>query len=65
MDDTLDEILARYEAASACGCCCDDDFCAYFENKKASADTDWAERLPDSAASRRGSMRDLFEHTFR
>jgi len=59
MGDPMDEILARHEAATACGCCCDDDFCAYVDTKntrEAPAD------LPDSAACRRGSVRYLNEH---
>ncbi|KUJ77321.1 hypothetical protein [Ruegeria profundi] len=64
MDERLDEILAMYEAASACGCCCDDDFCAYVEKTKTREKTDEAEHLPESAASRRGSVRHLFEHAF-
>ncbi|WP_120634795.1 hypothetical protein [Ruegeria sp. EL01] len=65
MGDTLDEIISRHDAATSCGCsCCDDDFAAYADQKKrALADeepvTDTI--LPESAASRRGSVRYVFE----
>ena len=66
MSDPLDEIIARHDAATACGCsCCDEDFAAYVEQKKRqlqiqNPDTD--QSLPDSAASRRGSVRYVFEY---
>ena len=62
MGDQLDEIMARHEAATACGCNCNGDYCAYVDAPKAiDADTD-ERTLPDSAASRRGSVRFLNEH---
>ncbi len=65
MSDQLDEIIARHDAATSCGCaCCDDDFAAYVEQKKRTLVTDEPDRdenLPDSAASRRGSVRYVFE----
>ncbi|WP_170376375.1 MULTISPECIES: hypothetical protein [Ruegeria] len=62
MGDPLDEIMARYEAATACGCCCDDDFCAYVDKKKPATDAKSSDRLPYSAASQRGSVRFLNEN---
>ncbi|MEM9127640.1 MAG: hypothetical protein AAGB28_17755, partial [Pseudomonadota bacterium] len=65
MSDPLDEIMARHDAATACGCsCCDDDFAAYIEQKKRDLAVESQEpdtALPDSAASRRGSVRYVFE----
>ncbi|MES0825649.1 hypothetical protein [Ruegeria sp. SCP11] len=61
MGDPLDEIMARHEAATACGCCCDDDFCAYVDKKDAIDDRKAENTLPASAASRRGSVRFLNE----
>lgn len=64
MSDPLDEIMARHDAATACGCaCCDDDYCAYIERKKpqTSAERQQADTLPNSAASRRRSLRYVFE----
>ncbi|MFY2824274.1 hypothetical protein [Ruegeria sp. MALMAid1280] len=61
MGDPLDEIMARHEAATACGCCCDDDFCAYVD-KTQKAEGEELEPLPASAASRRGSVRYLNEN---
>ncbi|CUK08445.1 hypothetical protein RUE5091_03080 [Ruegeria denitrificans] len=62
MGDPLDEIMARYEAATACGCCCDDDFCAYVEKKKPMTSGARSESLPHSAANQRGSIRYLNEN---
>ena len=61
MGDPLDEIMARHEAATACGCSCDDDFCAYVE-KTPKAASNLQEYLPASAASRRLSIRFLNEN---
>lgn len=61
MGDPLDEILARYEAATSCGCCCDDDYCAYVDKKKPADHPQAAKPLPESAASRRKSVRYLNE----
>jgi hypothetical protein len=61
MGDPLDEIMARHEAATACGCSCDDDFCAYVD-KPPKADRNLPETQPASAASRRGSVRFLNEN---
>ncbi|WP_147235277.1 hypothetical protein [Ruegeria sp. A3M17] len=62
MGDPLDEIMARHEAATACGCCCDDDYCAYVDKPKATQGDKAAQPLPDSAACRRGSVRFLNEN---
>ncbi|MCG7520536.1 hypothetical protein [Ruegeria sp. Ofav3-42] len=62
MGDPLDEIMARHEAATACGCCCDDDYCAYVDTPKAKGPDKEDLSLPHSAASRRGSVRFLNEH---
>ncbi|WP_037313946.1 hypothetical protein [Ruegeria halocynthiae] len=62
MGDPMDEIMARHEAATACGCCCDDDYCAYVDKQTPAAEDDPARTLPDSAASRRGSVRYLNEN---
>jgi len=66
MDDPLDEIMARYEAATTCCCsgCCDDDFSAYVEQKTKGPVSDRPDddlRLSDSASSQRGSVRYVFE----
>ncbi|KIC45012.1 hypothetical protein RA28_10960 [Ruegeria sp. ANG-S4] len=65
MGDPLDEVIAKHDAATACGCgCCDDDFAAYVEQKRrelAIDQTNDADALPPSAASRRGSVRYVFE----
>jgi len=61
MRDPIDEILARHEAATACGCCCDEDFCAYVEKNKAGKGKPVIP-LPASAASQRGSVRFLYEN---
>ncbi|WP_299084994.1 hypothetical protein [uncultured Ruegeria sp.] len=65
MGDPLDEIISRHDAATSCGCsCCDDDFAAYAEQKKralAIEEPTANATLPESAASRRGSVRYIFE----
>lgn len=65
MNDSLDEIIARHDAVTACGCsCCDDDYCAYVERQKRRSSDDQApkdEALPYSAASQRKSLRYVFE----
>lgn len=61
MGDSLDEILARLEAATACGCDCDDDYCAYVEKAGQDKETSTTP-LPHSAASRRLSVRYLNEN---
>ncbi|MDA7964440.1 hypothetical protein [Ruegeria sp.] len=63
MHDPKDEIVTRHEAAISCGCCCED-FATFAEQRKPEGDsktTEDRERLPDSAASRRGSVRYVFE----
>ncbi|WP_170411206.1 hypothetical protein [Ruegeria atlantica] len=62
MGDPLDEIMARHEAATACGCCCDDDYCAYVDKPKAARGSRGEQTLPASAASQRGSVRFLNEN---
>ncbi|WP_170561670.1 hypothetical protein [Ruegeria atlantica] len=62
MGDPLDEIMARHEAATACGCCCDDDYCAYVDKPNAAQDDKVEQPLPDSAGSQRGSVRFLNEN---
>ncbi|WP_170467498.1 hypothetical protein [Ruegeria arenilitoris] len=62
MGDPLDEIMARHEAATACGCNCNGDYCAYVDTPKAKSVAKDVPKLPDSAASRRGSVRFLNEH---
>ncbi len=64
MNDSLDEIMARHDAVTACGCtCCDDDYCAYVERQKRQslAENKGLETLPRSAASQRKSLRYVFE----
>lgn len=64
MSNSIDEILARHDAATACGCsCCDDDYCAYVERQRLNtrADNQPDEALPSSAASQRRSLRYVFE----
>ncbi|NOD63983.1 MULTISPECIES: hypothetical protein [unclassified Ruegeria] len=35
MSESLDEIMARHDALTACGCtCCDSDYCAYVDCRK-------------------------------
>lgn len=66
MGDPLEEIIARHDAATACGCsCCDTDFAAYFDcTKRESAISEQDEDVtpPDSAASRTDSIRYIFEN---
>ncbi len=66
MREKMDEIIARHDAATACGCsCCDTDYTAYVDQKNRKAARDAAgkdDTLPESAASRRKSVRYVFEN---
>lgn len=65
MTESLDEIMARHDALTACGCsCCDDDYCAYVERQNCrqdSKDAVRAEDPQDSSDSQRKSLRYIFE----
>lgn len=68
MKDSFDEIIARHDAATACGCsCCDDDFSAYVEQSQQAQFKDRAGSpdAPDARdANRRRSVRYVFETLF-
>ncbi|WP_170474178.1 hypothetical protein [Ruegeria arenilitoris] len=64
MIDPFGEILARHDAASACGCTgCDDDYCAYVEhpNCMIQAENRWGTNQTLGVARQRKSIRYLFE----
>lgn len=65
MRDRLEDIISRHDAATACGCsCCDDDYAAFVEQRRRDSQAEHPEldtTVPTSTASRRGSVRHVFE----
>lgn len=64
MGKPLDEILSQHEAATACCDCCDSDYACYVDQTRTrpADETNSAEPdLPPSAASKRRSVRFIFE----